>query len=95
MFLLRSQSGAGIILMTNATQRADSLPRDRPASNSPNNKDFERFLSVTEETLRSYFSVRERAGREGLLEWELNYITGRIALAFVTDRDEPVSGEGV
>ena len=45
-----------------------------------------RVSNIVEEELKGYFSERERAWQEGLPEWELDYIVGRIYLRV---RDHP------
>lgn len=40
----------------------------------------DRVSNIVVEQLKDYFSERERAWQEGLPEWELDYIVGRIYL---------------
>jgi hypothetical protein len=40
----------------------------------------ERLSFVLERVLLSFFAERERAGYEGLLEWERNFLIGQVLL---------------
>jgi hypothetical protein len=72
--------------MTNAPQHAVLAARDSPGEPVVETITGKAIalstaVDVVEAQLKDYFSVRERAGREGLHEWELNYLCGRIFLA--------------
>jgi hypothetical protein len=72
--------------MTNAPQDVVSALHDRSVAHiiettAGKATALPAVVDIVEAELKGYFSVRECAGREGLHEWELNYICGRIFLA--------------
>jgi hypothetical protein len=69
-----------IITLTKVPQDVEMSVRDRLERNV--------WLTKVDAVLLEYFIERERAGREGLLEWERNYIVGRIA-DLTQDENQP------